>query len=282
MELIKSLSEMKGWSRDINEKKKTIGFVPTMGYLHDGHLSLVKKAREQADKVLVSIFVNPTQFGPDEDFDSYPMDLDRDLDLLRTLSVDAVFFPRKDQLYPEGYQTFVEVRSLTKGLCGRDRPIHFEGVATIVTKLFNIIRPHFAVFGEKDFQQLAVIKRLVRDLNLDVEVISAPIFREEDGLAMSSRNVHLGLKERECATILFRSLELARDMVRNGCASADEIKASVTRKIEMEKFTEIDYVSLVDPDTLEEVNIVQKPTLLVMAVKVGKPRLLDNTILVPR
>ncbi len=279
MELIKETEKMKTWARRKRAEGLKIGFVPTMGYLHQGHLSLMEYARPHCDQLVVSIFVNPTQFGPTEDFSTYPQDLDRDLDLMRPIPVDLVFKPTPEQIYPDGFQTYVEVTQLTQRLCGLDRPTHFRGVTTVVAKLFNIVRPHLAVFGQKDYQQLVVIQRMVKDLNMDVEVVGRPTVREADGLAMSSRNVHLRPEERKSALSLFESLKLAQKMVRQGKRNAAEILAAVKKHIEDKPHTQLHYAVLVDPETLEDVEAVEDKALLALAAVVGKPRLIDNAII---
>ena len=279
MELIEKVKEMQTWARDKRAQGLTIGFVPTMGCLHQGHLSLMEYARPRCDLLTASIFVNPAQFAPTEDFDEYPRDINRDLDLMRKVEVDLVFIPPAEEIYPEGFQTYVEVTEVSQGLCGVDRPTFFRGVATVVAKLFNIVMPDLAVFGEKDYQQLIVIQRMVKDLHLEVEVIGRPTVREEDGLAMSSRNVYLSPEERESARALSSSLKLAQEMVDRGELAAPEILAEVKRYIEERPFTRIQYVELVDHQTLKPVDMVQGKALLVMAVMVGRTRLIDNTII---
>jgi len=281
MKVIASIEEMQSLAKDWKKKGEKIGFVPTMGFLHEGHLSLVRKARSIADKVVVSIFVNPIQFGPAEDFSKYPRDLERDLKLLEKEGVDVVFTPSAEEMYPPGFQTFVEVTEITKGLCGAFRPGHFKGVTTVVLKLFNIVKPDFAIFGEKDYQQLQVIKRMVKDLNLDVEVIGAPTVREPDGLAMSSRNTYLSEEERKSAISLFRALQLAQKLVKEGTKSTSLLKEKLKEFIERHPFTKVQYIEFVDPESLEPVEVVEKPTLCALAVFVGSARLIDNAIIKP-
>lgn len=281
MEIITGVQEMQDKARSLREAGKRLGFVPTMGYFHEGHLALMRKARELSDVLVVSIFVNPTQFGPGEDYRRYPRDLERDRKLAEAEGVDILFVPTVEEMYPPGYQTYVEVRELSKPLCGASRPGHFRGVATVVLKLFNIVKPHLAVFGEKDYQQLKVIERLVRDLNLEVEIVPYPIVREPDGLAMSSRNVYLSPEERRSALCLYRALELAQRRVSEGKRKVPELKAELEAFIASHPFTRIDYVEFRDPETLEEKTVVDGPTLLALAVFVGKARLIDNTILNP-
>lgn len=274
--LVKSIDEMKHLSRRWREEGYTIGFVPTMGYLHEGHLSLVRRAREENDKVVVSIFVNPTQFGPNEDFNRYPRDLDRDMSLLEPIGVDAVFYPSAEEMYPEGYKTYVEVTDITERLCGASRPGHFRGVTTVCTKLFNIVMPHRAYFGKKDFQQYVVIKTMVRDLNMDLEIVPMPIVREPDGLAMSSRNTYLNPEERKAATCLYRSLKRAVQLFEEGERDAKRIKEEVEKVIKSVPLARIDYVEIVDPETFVPVDKIEKGTLVALAVFVGPARLIDN------
>lgn len=278
MQVVKNIQEMKKISNNLIQNKKSIGFVPTMGYLHEGHLSLVKKAREDNDFVVVSIFVNPTQFGPNEDFNSYPRDLKRDLDLLEKLNVDYVFVPDVNDMYPKDFSTFVEETKLSKFLCGRSRPGHFRGVCTVVTKLFNIVKPTRAYFGQKDAQQFRILRRMVRDLNLDVEMIEMPIVREKDGLAMSSRNTYLTPEERKEATRLYKSLLKAKEMIESGIKDTEIIKSEM-KKILDHPLLKIDYIEIVDEETLEPVKKVENKVIIALAVYVGKARLIDNMIL---
>jgi pantoate--beta-alanine ligase len=257
----------------------SLGFVPTMGYLHEGHLSLVRAARAGNDSVAVSIFVNPTQFGPAEDFSTYPRDPDRDLALLRAEGVDLVFMPDAGEMYPEGFQTFVEVEGVTRRLEGASRPGHFRGVATVVLKLFEIVRPDRAYFGRKDAQQLAVVRRMVRDLNLTVEVVAMPTVRDPDGLAMSSRNAYLSPTERAAATVLYRALSLAQDMWTKGSRDAEAYRRRIAETIAEEELASIDYVSVADPETMEELERIQGPALVSLAVRIGRTRLIDNVTL---
>jgi pantoate--beta-alanine ligase len=257
----------------------SLGFVPTMGYLHEGHLSLVRGARAGNDSVAVSIFVNPTQFGPAEDFSTYPRDPDRDLALLRAEGVDLVFMPDANEMYPEGFQTFVEVEGVTRRLEGEWRPGHFRGVATVVLKLFEIVRPDRAYFGRKDSQQLAVVRRMVRDLNLAVDVVAMPTVRDADGLAMSSRNAYLSPTERAAATVLYRALSLAQDMWTKGSRDAEAYRRRIAETIAEEELASIDYVSVADPETMEELERIQGPALVSLAVRIGRTRLIDNVTL---
>ena len=277
MKIVEKVKEMQAISLAEKRVGKRVGFVPTMGYLHEGHLSLVRRARRENDVVVVSIFVNPTQFGPNEDFERYPRDLKRDAELLKREGVDYLFHPKAEEMYPPGYSTFVEVEGLTETLCGAKRPGHFRGVATIVTKLLNIVQPDRAYFGEKDFQQLQVIKRLVRDLNIPVEVVGCPIVREKDGLALSSRNTYLSSEERESALALYRGLKLAKELFESGERNAERIKREVERLIlSHPKVSKVDYVEIVDSETLKPVKEVKEGDTIALAVFVGKTRLIDN------
>lgn len=281
MELIKTISDMKKISKEFKKEGYKVGFVPTMGYLHEGHLALVRKAKEISDKVVVSIFVNPLQFGPREDFRDYPRDLQRDLALLEKEGVDVVFVPEEEEMYPSNYQTYVEVTKLTERLCGAFRPGHFKGVTTVVLKLFNIVNPDVAIFGEKDYQQLLVIKQMVRDLNLDVEIVSHPTVRESDGLAMSSRNIYLSSRERESALSLYKALNLAEKLVREGERDSEKIRKSMAEFINMHPYIIVQYIEIVDPETLEPVEVIDRPVLCAIAAFVGRARLIDNKIIVP-
>ncbi len=275
IELIEKPKEMQNFSESLRLSGKKIVFVPTMGYLHEGHLTLMREGRKRGDILVVSIFVNPTQFGPGEDYDRYPRDLERDIKLMEDIPVDIVFHPSVEDMYPEGYQTYVEVTEITKYLCGRSRPGHFRGVTTVVAKLFNIVKPHIAIFGMKDYQQLKVIERMVKDLNFDIEIVGVPIVREEDGLAMSSRNTYLSPEERVKALSIYRALEKAKELFRKGERNADKIRDLVSSMLE----GEIDYVSVCDPESFEELDVIKDKALLAVAVKIGKARLIDNTIL---
>lgn len=257
----------------------SVGFVPTMGYLHEGHLSLVRAARAANDHVFVSIFVNPTQFAPDEDFATYPRDTERDLDLLRAEGVDYVFMPSGAEMYPEGFEARVDVGAVGARLEGASRPGHFLGVATVVLKLFNIVRPTRAYFGQKDAQQLVVVRKMVRDLDLDVEVVPMPTVREADGLAMSSRNAYLSPVEREAAAVLWQALSLAQEMWTRGARDAEAFRARMRELIEGESLASVDYVSVADPETLVGLERIQGPALVSIAVRVGRTRLVDNVVL---
>jgi pantoate--beta-alanine ligase len=254
----------------------TVGFVPTMGYLHEGHLALVKQARIENSAVIVSIYVNPTQFGPREDFGAYPRDLNHDLELLREGGVDIVFVPSDDQMYSPEFSTWVDVEGVSKQLEGACRPGHFRGVATVVAKLFNIVQPTKAYFGQKDAQQVVVIKRMVADLNMAVEIVVVPTVREGDGLAMSSRNIYLSPEERKAAKILFRALTLARQLRLGGEKDAGKIRRQMAALIQKEPLAKTDYVSIVDAETMEELNLIDRSALASLAVRIGKTRLIDN------
>ncbi len=268
--------EMTAWAEQHRVAGRSVGLVPTMGYFHEGHLSLMRAARRRGDLVVVSLFVNPMQFGPSEDLSRYPRDLQRDLSLAEGEGVHAVFAPEALDMYPEGFASRIHISGITEGLCGASRPGHFDGVATVVAKLFNIVKPHFAVFGQKDFQQLAVIERMVSDLNLDVEIIGHPVVREADGLAMSSRNVYLGAGEREVARCLPQALDRARDLVEGGERRADRVLAEIAAGINKQPGVRIDYCKLVDRLSLHEKQQIDRDTILVMAVFVGRTRLIDN------
>jgi pantoate--beta-alanine ligase len=257
----------------------TVGLVPTMGYLHEGHLSLVRRARQECDHVVVSIFVNPTQFGPKEDLSRYPRDLDRDLGLLEPLGTDLAWLPTAESMYPPGYQTWVEVEAITRPLEGALRPGHFRGVTTVVSKLFNAVQPHRAYFGQKDAQQAAVIRQMTRDLSYPIEIVVCPIVREPDGLAMSSRNVYLDAGERKAATVLHRALTAAKNAFQSGERDAGKLRQIMQEVLATEPLAEVQYVSCADYDTLEELETVTGKALLSMAVFIGKTRLIDNMVL---
>ncbi len=274
---IKSIDEMQKISKAYKKNGKTIGFVPTMGYLHEGHISLIRCAKKENDIVIVSIFVNPLQFGENEDLDKYPRDIKRDLTICNNEGVDVVFNPSYEDMYPEGFQTYVVVEELTKGLCGDYRPGHFRGVTTVVTKLFNIVKPDRAYFGKKDYQQFKVIQRMVKDLNMDVEVIGCPLIREEDGLAMSSRNKYLSPEERESALSLSRALFRAKEMFEEGERSAEKLKEEMERVIlSYPHVKEIQYIEIVDPETLKPKKEAERGDVVALAVFVGDTRLIDN------
>jgi len=273
MQVVGLISEIRTLRQQLNG---TVGFVPTMGYLHKGHLALVKQARIENSSVIVSIYVNPTQFGPREDFGAYPRELNRDLELLREEGTDIVFVPSDNEMYPPEFSSWVYVEKVAERLEGASRPGHFRGVATVVAKLFNIVQPTRAYFGQKDAQQVVVIKRMVTDLNLGIDIVVVPTVREEDGLAMSSRNIYLSPAERQAATILFKSLTLARRLRRSGENDADKLRRQMTSLIRKEPLAQIDYVSIADAETLEELELIDRPALASLAVLIGKTRLIDN------
>ncbi len=281
MRIIESIAEMQqaaeGWRCD----GKRIGLVPTMGYLHEGHLELMRSLRPQCDVLVISIFVNPAQFAPNEDFERYPRDLERDIRLASAVGVDIGFMPQVAEVYPEGYQTYVTVTEVAAPLCGRSRPIFFRGVATVVAKLFHMVKPHVAVFGEKDFQQLVTVRRMVQDLNMEIEIIGYPTVREADGLAMSSRNAYLTPEQRPKAVRLNQSLRRAQALVQGGEQAGEVILNKVREVLDEDNDVRIDYAELCDPTTLQPVTRVEGPTLLALAVHVGVARLIDNAILKP-
>jgi pantoate--beta-alanine ligase len=279
MEIITEPLVMQAQAQEWRAQGKKVVLVPTMGFFHQGHLSLMEYGRTVGDRLVVSLFVNPAQFGPHEDYQGYPRDLERDTDLVRQVGADVLYRPRADAMYPEGYQTFVTVEHLSEGLCGASRPGHFRGVATVVLKLFNQVLPDAAIFGEKDYQQLIIIRRLVADLNLPTEIVGRPIVREPDGLAMSSRNTYLQPEERASALCLYRALQAARELVASGENSRDRILMAVKQIITSTPHTAIDYVALVEPETLMEVEAIRGSARLALAVWVGKARLIDNTLL---
>ncbi len=276
MEIAYTIARMRALRHDI---PGTVGFVPTMGYLHQGHLSLVKEAKANNSAAVVSIYVNPSQFGPAEDFDSYPRDIERDLELLRNEHTDIVFIPDNKEIYPPGFDSWVEVGKVTEVLEGKSRPEHFRGVTTIVAKLFNIVEPDRSYFGQKDAQQAIVIKKMAADLNMDLEVIVLPTVRESDGLAMSSRNKYLSPEERTAATVLFRSLNLALNLWHEGWRDSESIRNEMMKLINQEPLANIDYVSIADTLTLVELAEINDKALVSLAVKIGQTRLIDNIIL---
>ncbi|MGN0498980.1 MAG: pantoate--beta-alanine ligase [Acutalibacteraceae bacterium] len=266
----------------VNEWKKeglTIGYVPTMGYLHEGHRSLIEAARANNDRVVVSIFVNPMQFAPTEDLESYPRDLEKDAKMCEEVGVDLLFHPEPSEMYADGFCSYVDMNGLTTELCGRTRPTHFRGVQTVVLKFFNIIKPDRAYFGQKDAQQLAVIKRMVADLNVDVEIIGCPIIREDDGLAKSSRNTYLNPDERKAALILSKSLKLGKELIESGETDSKAVIKAISDNINTEPLAKIDYVSVVDFNTITPVEKIEKSVLVAIAVYIGKTRLIDNFII---
>jgi len=279
MEIIKKIALMQEMSDKWRRGGNIISCVPTMGFLHQGHIELLRVGREKGDRSIMTIFVNPTQFGPHEDYGTYPRDTEGDLNKARSTGVAAVFMPTVEEMYPEGFQSAVKVEEITQALCGKSRPGHFAGVTIVVAKLFNITKPHLAIFGEKDYQQLIVIKQMVRDLNMGIEIIGVPTVREKDGLAMSSRNNYLSSEERASALSLKKGLDLARGMVTQGEKDPAKIKNVVRELILDHPFTEIDYITICDKEKLTDMEIIDRPCLLALAVKVGKTRLIDNLIL---
>jgi pantoate--beta-alanine ligase len=278
MKVAKTINQYKALRQNLSG---SIGFVPTMGYLHQGHLELVRRSKKENDVTVVSIFVNPTQFGPREDFARYPRDLPRDLSLLEKEKVDIVFCPEPSEMYPQGFSTWVEVEGITERLEGACRPGHFRGVATVVAKLFNIIEPTRAYFGQKDAQQLVVIKRMVQDLNMNLEIIAVPTVREPDGLAMSSRNTYLNAEERKAALVLYRSLLLAQELYSQGERDAERIRQAMKGLISQQPLAQIDYVSIAHPQDLTELNTIEGSALVSLAVRIGTTRLIDNILLPP-
>ena len=279
MYICHKVSEIRSFVKEMRAKGRGISFVPTMGYLHQGHLELMRQAKRQGDVVVVSIFVNPTQFGPNEDFARYPRDMDRDVSLAEEVGVEAIFNPGVEEIYPEGYCTYVDVERITEGLCGLTRPGHFRGVATVVAKLFNIVMPDRAYFGQKDAQQVLVIKRMAADLNMDLEVVTVPTIRETDGLAMSSRNIYLDSDQRRAALVLSQSLQAAADAVAAGERDVAGIRQLVVEMIEKEPLAIIDYVEIYSHPDLATIKELNDPALLAIAVKIGQTRLIDNIIL---
>ncbi|MGN0465632.1 MAG: pantoate--beta-alanine ligase [Lachnospiraceae bacterium] len=279
MKIVGTVKEVREQVKAWRKEGLSVGYVPTMGYLHEGHASLMKKSVENNDKTVASIFVNPMQFGPTEDLEAYPRDLERDAALCEEIGVDLIFHPEVEEMYEDGFCSFVDMNGLTKGLCGKTRPTHFRGVCTVVNKFFNIVKPDRAYFGQKDAQQLAVIKRMVADLNMDIEIIGCPIVREEDGLAKSSRNTYLSEEERKAALCLSKSIFLAEELVKNGEVSTEIIKAEMRKVLESEPLARIDYIEAVNSLTIEPVAEVKPDTLIAIAVYIGKTRLIDNTII---
>lgn len=276
--IVHTINEVRQQVKEWRQQGLTIGFVPTMGYLHEGHQSLIKKAVEQNDKVVVSVFVNPMQFAPTEDLESYPRDLQADAVLCEKTGADLIFNPEPDEMYTNGFCSFVDMNGPTAELCGKSRPIHFRGVCTVVSKLFNIVTPDRAYFGQKDAQQLAVIKRMVMDLNIPIEIIGCPIIREADGLAKSSRNTYLSEEERQAALILSKTVFMGQQLVESGLTDANELKELMKKNIETEPLARIDYVEVVDFNDISIRDTISDNTLIAMAVYIGKTRLIDNFI----
>ena len=279
MKVVGTIKEVRELVKEWKKNGETVGFVPTMGYLHEGHGSLITKARENNDKVVVSIFVNPMQFGPTEDLDSYPRDLEKDSKFCESLGADLIFHPEPEEMYHEDFSSYDDMSVLTEELCGLSRPVHFRGVCTVVTKLFNIVQPDNAYFGQKDAQQLAIIKHMVQDLNMDINVVGCPIVREEDGLAKSSRNTYLSPEERKAALILSKTVKLAKELIDAGEKDADVVVAKMKENIETEPMAKIDYVKAVNGLTMQQQKEIKAPMLIAMAVYIGKTRLIDNMIL---
>lgn len=276
MQIIHPLVDMTCWSREIISSGKTVALVPTMGYFHEGHLSLMRLAGQLADKVVVSLFVNSLQFGPNEDLSRYPRDLDRDAAMAENEKVDILFVPSDREMYSADFNARVMVGGITETLCGKQRPGHFEGVTTVVAKLFNIVKPHFAVFGQKDFQQLSVIRKMTSDLNWDIEIVGHPIVREDDGLAMSSRNTYLSSEERSKALCLYSAVSHAQQRFAEGLRDADRLKSEIRGIISANSGVNIDYISVVDKDTLSDKEVIDRESVLALAVRVGGTRLIDN------
>jgi len=281
IKIIHSVKEMQERADESRCAGRTTVFVPTMGYLHEGHLSLLRIGKEKGDDLVLSIFVNPAQFGPNEDLDSYPRSLERDLVLAEKEGVDTAFIPTDKALYQAGYQTYVELEKLPAHLCGLSRPVFFKGITTVVTQLFNIVKPHIAVFGEKDFQQLTIIRQMVSDLKFDIEIVGGPIVREEDGLAMSSRNAYLEDHMRPAALSLSRALEKSKEMVKSGIVDVQLISSQAEEILSAFPEIQIDYISVCDPLTLDPVEVILHGTLMALAVNLNKIRLIDNAILSP-
>lgn len=278
MKIVGTIKEVREQVKEWKKQGLSVGLVPTMGYLHEGHQSLMEAARKDNDKVVVSIFVNPMQFGPTEDLATYPRDLNHDAALCEKVGVDLIFHPEPEEMYEKDFCSFVDMTGLTEGLCGKTRPIHFRGVCTVVNKLFNIVTPDRAYFGQKDGQQLAVIKRMVRDLNMDIEIIGCPIVREEDGLAKSSRNTYLSPEERKAALILSKTVALGKELAKTE-KDANKVVEAMKKNIETEPMAKIDYVEAVDALSMAPVEKLDEPCMLAMAVYIGKTRLIDNTLI---
>lgn len=278
MKLVKTVNEVRQLVKSWRKEGLTVGLVPTMGYLHEGHKSLIEKSVKENDRTVVSVFVNPIQFGPTEDLASYPRDIDRDYKLVESCGADLIFNPEVDEMYPGHFTTLVNTTEVTELLCGAKRPVHFGGVCTVVSKLFNIVTPDKAYFGQKDAQQLAVIKRFVKDLNFDIEIVGCPIIREEDGLAKSSRNTYLNKEERVAALILSKSLKLGLDLIKNGERSSQKVIDVITKNLETEKLARVDYVEVVDNENIQRTDVIKGEVLVAIAVYIGKTRLIDNFI----
>lgn len=278
MKIVSTVNDVRSTVKEWKKNGLKVGLVPTMGFLHEGHLSLIKKAVTENDKVIVSVFVNPTQFGPNEDFEAYPRDLNKDAALCEEAGADLIFHPEPEEMYPDGFCSSVNMTGLTDALCGKSRPIHFQGVCTVVSKLFNIAAPDNAYFGEKDAQQLAIIKRMVKDLNFDIKITGCPIIREEDGLAKSSRNTYLNPEERQAALVLSKAVKCGRSLVEGREKDSAVILKEMKSIIENEPLARIDYVEIVDMNTMKNIDKVKGDVLCAMAVYIGKTRLIDNFI----
>lgn len=279
MNTIKSVSEMQQWACATREAGKKIAFVPTMGFLHEGHVALMREGKGRGDYLVVSIFVNPTQFGVGEDYEDYPRDLEGDTEKVSSAGGDIIFAPSVKEMYPSGYQTFVAVQKVTQNLCGASRPTHFQGVTTVVAKLFNIVKPHVAIFGEKDYQQLVTIRQMTRDLNFDIEIFGMPTIREEDGLAMSSRNRYLSSEERKQALCLFSALNQVEKLFQGGEKNSKKLIDRAAEIIRVQPAVAIDYVKVCHPETIEDLELIDDRALMALAVKIGKTRLIDNRVL---
>lgn len=279
MQIMATIEEVRAQVKAWRKEGCSVGLVPTMGYLHEGHGSLISRAREENDKVVVSIFVNPMQFGPGEDLESYPRDLDKDSAYCESLGADLIFHPEPEEMYTDGFCSYVDMSVLTEELCGLSRPVHFRGVCTVVSKLFHIVQPDRAYFGQKDAQQLAVIKRMVQDLNMDLEIVGCPIVREADGLAKSSRNTYLSETERQAALVLSKAVRLGQKLVAEGETDAKKVVSGMRALIEKEPLARIDYVKAVDGLTMQQIDTVKAPMLVALAVYIGKTRLIDNFII---
>ncbi|WP_290059244.1 pantoate--beta-alanine ligase [Paraclostridium bifermentans] len=278
MKIINNIKEIKKQVKDWKNDGLSVALVPTMGYLHEGHESLIKKASEDNDKVIVSIFVNPMQFGINEDLSTYPRNIDRDSSICEKNGASLIFNPSVEEMYTDGFSTFVDLNNLTSGLCGKSRPIHFRGVCTVVSKLFNIVNPDKAYFGQKDAQQLSIIKQMVTDLNFDVEIVNCPIVRETDGLAKSSRNIYLSKEERQASTIINKSLKKAKALIKSGERDSKSVIEFIKNEISKEPLAKIDYVSIVDNNTMKNIKTIEDGSLIAVAVFIGNTRLIDNFI----
>lgn len=276
MIIVKTIEEVRSYVRKWREEGLSVGLVPTMGFLHEGHASLISRASSENAKTVVSVFVNPIQFGPNEDFESYPRDMDHDTQVAESAGADIIFNPEPEEMYKGDFSTFVDMNGLTEELCGLSRPGHFRGVCTVVTKLFNIVKPDRAYFGKKDAQQLAVIRHMVQDLNVDIEIVGCPIVREEDGLAKSSRNTYLSPEERKAAVVLSKSIDAGKELIKSGETDSSIILAKMREVINEEPLAKIDYIKIVDAGTIEQTDNVKEPAICAMAVYIGKTRLIDN------